>query len=112
MTRHRGGPANKSAGLCATCHAKFEDCHGHYGYLALALPVFNIGYIGAIRDVLKCICKSCSRILLPEEVCREFSNKMRKLDALQKIDLGKKIVKRFVNTKEIKCFRCGYINGL
>ena len=54
------GPPNKSSGLCATCHAKYEDCPGHYGCLTLALPVFNIGYIGAILDVLKCICKVCA----------------------------------------------------
>ncbi|XP_048503116.1 DNA-directed RNA polymerase III subunit 1 isoform X2 [Beta vulgaris subsp. vulgaris] len=105
------GPPNKSAGLCATCHAKFEDCPGHYGYLPLALPVFNIGYINAIRDILKCICKSCSRILLSEEVCREYLKTMRKLDRLHKIDLTKKIMKMFANKKEILCFRCGYVNG-
>ncbi|WVZ04486.1 hypothetical protein V8G54_025292 [Vigna mungo] len=52
----RMGPANKSLG-CATCHGNFHDCPGHYGYLNLALPVFNVGYLSSIVEILKCICK-------------------------------------------------------
>lgn len=107
------GPPNKSSGLCATCHAKYEDCPGHYGCLNLALPVFNIGYIGSILDLLKCICKSCSHILLPEEERREFLKKMRnsKLDSLQKSELRKKIIKKLSSKQVVKCLGCRYLNG-
>lgn len=109
----RMGPPNKNSGLCLTCHANYTDCPGHYGYLTLALPVFNIGYISAILDTLKCICKCCSRILLPEKQFREYLKKMRnpKLDVLQKTDLKKKIVKMCGDKTEVKCLRCGYVNG-
>lgn len=50
------GPANKSC-TCATCHGGFSNCPGHYGYLTLALPVYNVGYLSTILDILKCICK-------------------------------------------------------
>lgn len=50
------GPANKSL-VCATCDGNFHDCPGHYGYLNLALPVFNVGYLSTIVEILKCICK-------------------------------------------------------
>jgi hypothetical protein len=50
------GPANKNS-VCATCHGSFHDCPGHFGYLKLTLPVFNVGYMGTIIDTLKCICK-------------------------------------------------------
>ncbi|KMS96001.1 hypothetical protein BVRB_002940 [Beta vulgaris subsp. vulgaris] len=107
------GPPNKSSGLCTTCYSKYEDCPGHYGCLTLSLPVFNIGYISAILDVLKCICKSCSHILLPEKECKEFLKKMRnnKLDSLQKTELRKKIVKKCTSKLEVQCLRCGYLNG-
>ncbi|KNA22334.1 hypothetical protein SOVF_034890 [Spinacia oleracea] len=107
------GPPNKSSGLCATCHAKYEDCPGHYGCLTLALPVFNIGYIGAILDVLKCICKSCSHILLPEKECKDSLKRIRniKLDSLQKTELRKKIIKKLSSKQEVQCLRCGYLNG-
>ncbi|XP_061361832.1 DNA-directed RNA polymerase III subunit 1-like [Gastrolobium bilobum] len=64
----RMGPANKSL-ECATCHGSFLDCPGHYGYLNLALPVFNVGYLSTIVEILKCICKGCARILLNEDTC-------------------------------------------
>ncbi|TXG73952.1 hypothetical protein EZV62_002531 [Acer yangbiense] len=72
----RMGPANKTC-VCATCHGDFGDCPGHYGYFNLALPVYNVGYMSTILDVLKCICKSCSRILLDEKISKEFLKKMR-----------------------------------
>ncbi|RVX22980.1 putative ribonuclease H protein [Vitis vinifera] len=50
------GPANKN-GTCATCLGNFRDCPGHCGYLTLALPVYNVGYLSTIVDILKCICK-------------------------------------------------------
>ncbi|KAH1083562.1 hypothetical protein J1N35_023323, partial [Gossypium stocksii] len=50
------GPPNKS-GKCATCDGSFGDCLGHYGYLPLVLPVYNVGYLSTILDILKCICK-------------------------------------------------------
>ncbi|OIV99363.1 hypothetical protein TanjilG_17173 [Lupinus angustifolius] len=52
----RMGPANKNV-TCTTCHAQFKDCPGHYGYVKLSLPVFNVGYLAAIVEILKCICK-------------------------------------------------------
>nr|GMC65118.1 RNA polymerase III large subunit [Ipomoea batatas] len=50
------GPPNKTKS-CATCNGDFKECPGHYGYLNLALPVFNVGYLPIIVDILKCICK-------------------------------------------------------
>ncbi|XP_031282387.1 DNA-directed RNA polymerase III subunit 1 [Pistacia vera] len=111
----RMGPANKSCS-CATCHGGFGDCPGHFGYLNLALPVYNVGYLSTILDVLKCICKSCSRILLDEKLCKEYLKKMRspKMEALRKSDLMKSMVKKCstMASKAMKCPRCGYINGM
>jgi RNA polymerase Rpb1, domain 1 len=50
------GAANK-AGHCTTCHGGFTDCPGHFGYVKLALPVYNIGFFSNDLDLLKCICK-------------------------------------------------------
>ncbi|CAI9301114.1 unnamed protein product [Lactuca saligna] len=111
------GPPNKS-GTCDTCHGKFENCPGHFGYLTLVLPVYNVGYISHIVDILKCICKSCSRILLLEEERVGYLKKMRnpKLDHLRKNETFKKVVKRCTamasSKKAVICSRCGYINGI
>lgn len=60
------GPASRQI-VCATCNGGYAECQGHYGYLPLALPVFNVGYLNTIVEILKCICKGCARILLDEE---------------------------------------------
>ncbi|GAB2275314.1 hypothetical protein Dimus_010075 [Dionaea muscipula] len=106
------GPANKQSGLCATCHGSFDNCPGHYGCLTLVLPVFHIGYFGTVLDILKCICKCCSHVLLEDKERRDLLKKMRSpnLDVLRKNAMKKKMVSKCA-TKSIKCFRCGYING-
>ncbi|KAJ7947738.1 DNA-directed RNA polymerase subunit [Quillaja saponaria] len=112
----RMGPANKSC-ICATCHGNLSDCPGHYGYLNLALPVFNAGYHNTIYDILKCICKGCSRILLSENICKEQLKKMRspKIDTLNKTQLVKFLVRKCTaltsGTKAVECSRCGFLNG-
>ena len=37
------------------------------GYIKLELPVFHIGYFKNTVQILQCICKACSRVLLPDE---------------------------------------------
>ncbi|ONM16384.1 DNA-directed RNA polymerase III subunit 1 [Zea mays] len=98
-------------GKCNTCHGEFSDCPGHFGYLKLALPVFNVGFFNCILDVLKCICKSCSRVLLIEKDRREFLKKMRnpRADALQKSATMKKVRDK---CKLSCCPRCDYRNGV
>lgn len=112
----RMGPTSKH-GFCATCHGSFRDCPGHYGYLTLAMPVYNVGYLSTIVDILKCICKYCACILLPEQERIDFLKKMRKdIEPLKKIELSKRIVKRCTamasSKKAVKCLKCGYINGI
>ncbi|CAA6654834.1 unnamed protein product [Spirodela intermedia] len=98
-------------GFCATCHGSFSDCPGHFGFLKLTLPVFNIGYFSSILNILKCICKSCARILLPEKERKEFLKKMRnpRADVTQKNAYVKAIRDK---CKASRCVRCGYINGV
>ncbi|CAB4282588.1 unnamed protein product [Prunus armeniaca] len=113
----RLGPANKSSGECATCGAVMKDCPGHFGFLVLALPVLNVGYLSTIVDILKCICKLCSGILLEEGMRNDFLKKMRspKMEPLRKTELMKKIVKKCnslaTNYRPVKCSKCGFING-
>ncbi|KAL7606144.1 hypothetical protein Lser_V15G16256 [Lactuca serriola] len=59
------GPTNK-LDTCETCHGDSHSWPGHFGYLPLVLPVYNVGYMSHAVDILKCICKSCSCILLVE----------------------------------------------
>ena len=42
------------------------------GYIQLHLPVFHIGYFKNTREILQCICKSCSRVLLQDAERQRF----------------------------------------
>ncbi|KAF7805532.1 DNA-directed RNA polymerase III subunit 1 isoform X2 [Senna tora] len=114
----RMGLANASdkSGTCATCHAKYDSCPGHYGYLELALPVYHVGYLGVVLQILKCICKGCARTLIDEDLRKERLKKMRspKLEHPRKIALAKTLIDRcsaMTSSKAVKCLRCGFING-
>ncbi|PKA63212.1 DNA-directed RNA polymerase II subunit RPB1 [Apostasia shenzhenica] len=104
----RMGPPNKSF-HCATCHGDFTECPGHFGFLKLTLPVFNVGYFNSILNILKCICKACARVLLPENERRDFLKDFRKprADATQRDILLKKVRNRC----STYCVHCGYKNG-
>uniref|UniRef100_A0ACD5ZP30 Uncharacterized protein n=1 Tax=Avena sativa TaxID=4498 RepID=A0ACD5ZP30_AVESA len=106
----RMGAANKH-GECGTCHGSFSECPGHFGYLKLALPVFNIGFFSNILDVVKCICKGCSRVLLVEKDRLAFLKKMRqpRAEPLVKFATMKKVRDK---CKLSRCPWCGHINGV
>lgn len=69
--RRPQGVSSKVA-VCRTCGLKLADCAGHFGYLRLELPVFHVGYFRNTVQLLQCICKTCSRVLLPEEERRRW----------------------------------------
>ncbi|KQJ92760.1 DNA-directed RNA polymerase III subunit 1 [Brachypodium distachyon] len=100
--------ASDKCGECATCHGSYTECPGHFGYIKLALPVFNVGYFNKILAVLKCICKGCSRVLLTENIHQEFLKKMRNPRA----DRSSIMIKVRDKCRPSRCSWCGYINGI
>ena len=84
---------------------------GHFGFIKLVLPVLHIGYLKFIIHILQVICKSCSRILLPEKDRRAFLQELRRpnIDNLRRTQICKKIFKEA--RKSSKCDKCGSLNG-
>ncbi|EAY20967.1 RNA polymerase Rpb1, domain 2 family protein [Trichomonas vaginalis G3] len=107
----RLGAASKNQ-ICQTCGQPQENCPGHFGSLELVLPVYNIGFYPAILHCLKCICKTCSNILLPNE---EINSRLKKFyskppqTVSAKIDRVKALMKEC--EKVTICPHCGAING-
>ena len=97
--------------FCATCKRKLTDCTGHYGYIRLELPVFHIGFIKHTLNILQCICKSCSRIMLPDSERQSYLKKMRKkdLDSLSKAAIFKNVLAKCKKAKH--CPHCHKANG-
>lgn len=103
---------SSNANECSTCHGNLASCHGHFGHIRLALPVFHVGYFRAVISVLQCICKLCSAILLDEQTKRRFLSDLRRpgIDNLRRMKILKKVVDQC--KKQRRCFQCYHINGV
>jgi len=111
------GPLDKRMGTtdksqyCATCAEPLQTCAGHFGHIKLTMPVFHQGYFKAIVSVLCCVCKSCARVLLPDDdraSALQFMRRWRE-DHLRCAARFKSIVEA---CKKIShCPHCGAPNG-
>ncbi|WPH01439.1 Hypothetical protein R9X50_00428500 [Acrodontium crateriforme] len=116
ITKHgpldpRLGTSSKN-GQCDTCGQGLKECNGHFGHVKLTLPAFHYGYFKKIIDTLNCVCKECSRVLLPEKERRTNLKAIRRpgLDTLRKNVVIKKIS---AECRKVKvCPHCGAFNGL
>ena len=81
---------------CETCGMRMTDCPGHFGFIKLELPVLHIGYLKQTVAVLQCICKTCSRILLPPKDRLKFTKAMlhplTQTDSVRRAGVFKKVV--------------------
>lgn len=95
---------------CDSCGLGLPECVGHFGYIDLQLPVFHVGYFRFILSILSCICKRCSRFLLPESA-DAFRAKIRRPDLsyLEKKSIHKDIVAKCKKVKQ--CSYCKFMNG-
>ena len=82
----QNGPLDRRLGIgnqmsvCTTCHEKIYNCVGHFGHLHLSVPIYHIGYFKHLVNILKMICKRCSRVLLEEEMIEKYRKKMMALE--------------------------------
>lgn len=107
----RLGTSQKN-GVCHTCNEKIEFCVGHFGFLRLELPVFHIGFFKATMTLLQCICKTCARLLIPEEDILHGLQKRRRVpgpETLQKKAMAKAVVDKCKRCRQ--CPHCGAFNG-
>ena len=51
---------------CKTCGSKLKECPGHFGYIELARPIIHVKYVDLALNLMKCTCRECSRILIPQ----------------------------------------------
>ncbi len=93
---------------CKTCGSKLKECLGHFGYIELARPVTHINFVGEILDLLRSTCRSCNRILIPEEVIKKHLGELddieKEFGVLARRSRIKEIIKK---TKTVnKCPHC------
>ncbi|EME46598.1 hypothetical protein DOTSEDRAFT_70566 [Dothistroma septosporum NZE10] len=106
----RLGTSSKN-GTCSTCQQGLKECNGHFGHVKLALPCFHYGYLKRIIEALNCVCKDCSKVLLPEKEKRIYLKQLRRpgLDGLRKDVIIKKISGECRKVK--RCPHCESYNG-
>ena len=80
---------------CKTCGSKLKECIGHFGYIELARPIVHVKFVNIIMTLLKCSCRECGRILIPE-------NKTGKIrEMLDQIEKENGVEERRQKAKEI-----------
>jgi DNA-directed RNA polymerase II subunit RPB1 len=50
--------------VCPTCEQRNTFCPGHFGHINLAKPVFYVQFFGMVKNLLKCVCFRCSKLLV------------------------------------------------
>ncbi|PQE27543.1 hypothetical protein CJF30_00007878 [Rutstroemia sp. NJR-2017a BBW] len=106
----RMGTSSKT-GFCDTCGDGLQNCNGHFGHVRLALPVFHIGYLKLIINILQNICKDCARVLLTDAERRHYLKELRRpgIDNLKRTQICKKLNEQC--RKASQCPHCGATNG-
>ncbi len=79
---------------CKTCGGRSGECPGHFGYIQLAKPVFNILFINHIKNLLELVCHKCGALLLDKNATGE-------------IDLSLDDIPAIKNKRLSKCPKCG-----
>ncbi len=94
--------------VCRTDGLRLKDSLGHYGYIELARPVVHIKFIRKIYDFLRCTCKNCGRVLIPEEKIEKEIQVIQQVGEEQNVDAQARkvrdVVKKF--TGKGKCPHC------
>src|SRR3989344_5334578 len=94
---------------CRTCGSKLKECIGHFGYIELARPVIHINFVSIIYFLLKSICNSCSRILLPKDKIDKLKKMLEEMGS-ETIDSRNKAIIEFVRSQKTKAQKCHYCN--
>ena len=116
LDKRMGVSRPDSDNVCSTCMKRLSECPGHFGYIQLNLPCFHIGYFKHCINILHCICKTCSRVLLNPVDKITHLNRVRTTDSHWSVDSRAK--KDAWNWVVEKCKRihscpyCGAMNGV
>lgn len=66
---------------CGTCGETALKCPGHFGHIRFVEPVFHMGFISFLKNILSCICIRCNKLLVyknEEEISKLIKNKQGK----------------------------------
>jgi DNA-directed RNA polymerase subunit A' len=95
--------------VCKTDGLKLKETLGHFGYIELGRPVVHISYVKAVHAFLQTTCIDCSRLLLKQEKCVSYTNRLKLLQEQGRVVDTAKLCKavRSVAKAVKKCPHCG-----
>jgi len=82
----RGGLMDRRLGTvepgvrCETCGNSPGSCPGHFGHIELARPVVHPEFAKNIHTLLRATCRSCGRLLLPEDEIEKARAKIKQYE--------------------------------
>ena len=88
--------------ICPTCNQGYDLCPGHFGYIDLALPIYNLMYMPILLKILKCTCINCGNILTGKK--DENIDKILQMNSKNRLNYLTSIVK-----SNAPCQHCGYL---
>ena len=114
--------------VCPTDNCKYDESPGHFGHIALELPVIHIGFVNLIKTALKATCSKCSHILLHDtknthpsnpELSEQDYYRARIRDIITKHGVGstefskiiKEVEKVTTGTRRGQCMHCQEMQG-
>ena len=83
----KGGAIDKRLGVtenkfeCDTCGESALKCPGHFGHIKFVEPVFHMGFLSFLKNILSCICIRCNKLLVyknENEIGKLLKNKQGK----------------------------------
>ena len=94
---------------CKTDGQKLKDSLGHFGYMELARPVMHISFVDIVLDLLRCTCRKCGRILLPQDKIGEIAVELDKITKEQGLSERRDKIKQYIASLRTvaKCPHCG-----
>lgn len=96
--------------ICKTDGLKLKESLGHFGYIELARPVVHIKFVRQILDLLRSTCKSCGRILIPEEKVKKYVAMLNKESEAEDLETRRRKVKEIVSKHKAKD-KCPHCNA-
>lgn len=93
---------------CKTCGSKLKECIGHFGYIELARPIIHVKFVNITLNILRCTCRECGRILIPQNRIEKAKAILDKIDKEQGLEARRQAVKDIIsNMKTVnKCPYC------
>lgn len=92
--------------VCSTCEQKNTFCPGHFGHITLARPVFHPLFFNTVRNLLKCVCFRCSRIMVSTRSNKtEFAEEVKRISAIKNAKKRLDAMLKLCGNTKLK--RCG-----